>query len=199
METALTYPELALHPRPLAGVAYPHPSLEGTYEPGVTEPWIQMLVSSLLTASGGSTVLETGGFRGITSAWLALTLERMGGGQLIVAEIDTLRARDIDTRLDALELKNTNHIVMPDDVMLVICALENQSLDLAWVDDAHDQPHVEAEICALWPKMKHGGIMAFHDVWGVCDLQRLVRKYGGCALNLPRLGPAGGIGILQVP
>jgi predicted O-methyltransferase YrrM len=199
METALTYPELALHPRPLAGVVYPHPSLEDTYEPGVTEPWISALVASLLNAAGGSTVLETGGFRGITSAWLALTLERMGGGDLIVAEIDPSRSADIEARLAALPLPNTRAHAVCGDVMQIIAGLPDKYLDLAWVDDDHQQHHVASEINALWGKMKPGGIMVFHDCFGVCDLQKVVKKFGGYALNLPRLGPAGGIGFLQVP
>lgn len=195
------YPEL-LAPdvqRPLAGVRYPHPSLEGTYEPGVTEPYIQQLVCALLAASGAERVLETGGFRGITSAWLAVTLEQMGGGHLAVCEIDSARAADIYARLQALDLTYTIAAVYPMDVLEFIGSLDDDSLDFAWVDDCHEVPHVEQEIAKLWPKMRSGGLILFHDVYGVCKLHHIVRSYGGYALDLPRLGPAGGVGILQKP
>jgi predicted O-methyltransferase YrrM len=199
METALTYPELALHPRPLAGVVYPHPSLEGTYEPGVTEPWIQQVVAGLLLASGASTVLETGGFRGITSAWLALTLERMGGGSLYVADIDLQRANDIGDRLRSLSIPNVQATVHAVDVMRWIPQFNDQTFDLVWLDDDHQDHHVRSEITALWPKMKPGGLIVGHDVWGSCNLQRVFKHFGGYAIDLPRLGPAGGIGIIQIP
>lgn len=194
----LSYPELALHPRSLAGVRYPHPSLEGTYQPGVTEGWIAQLASAFLVASGGSAVFESGGFQGVTSAWLALTLERMGGGELIVAEIDQERAMGIHDRLGNLGLKETDVSIRNADALNVIAALPNDCLDLAWIDDDHQKHHVDEEIQAIWPKMRSGGIILFHDVFGSVDLQEVVRKYQGYAIDLPRLGPAGGIGVLQV-
>lgn len=198
----VTYPELALHPRSLAGVRYPHPSLEDTYQPGTTEPWIAQLVCSLLVASGGRTALETGGFQGITSAWLALTLERMGGGRLIVAEIESDRAAAIENRLHSLPALSGGCDVTCEvfamDVMDVIRNQPNGSLDFVWLDDDHTKSHVVAEVEALWPKMRHNGLLVFHDVYGVTDLQAVVKRFGGYSLDLPRLGPAGGIGILQV-
>jgi hypothetical protein len=35
-------------------------------------------------------------------------------------------------------------------------------------------------------------------VFGVCDLQDVVGKFGGYSIDLPRLGPAGGLGVIQV-
>lgn len=200
MET-VTYPELEQPDvqRPLAGVRYPHSSLEGTYEPGVTEPWVQQLVCALLVASGGRVVLETGGFLGVTSAWLALTLEEMGGGTLIVAEIDGVRAVAIRERLVDLPLVRVSYTVPFRDVMAVIAMQPDDSLDFVWLDDSHEHEHVYSEITALWPKMKQGGLIVGHDVYGVCNLREEFTAFGGYSINLPRLGPAGGIGILQKP
>lgn len=197
--TQVAYPELALHPRPLAGVRYPHPSLEDTYQPGVSESWIAQLVCSLLVAHGGTTVLETGGFQGITSSWLALTLEQMGGGKLYVCEIDERRGNAIEDRLATLPVPNVDHLVYRGDALAFMHGLVNDCIDLAWVDDCHEKPHVAREIEALWPRMAPGGLMVFHDVIGSVDLQEVVRRYGGYVLDLPRLGPAGGIGVIQVP
>lgn len=199
--TAPSYPELAQPDvqRPLAGVRYPHPSLEGAYEPGVTEPWIQQLVCALLVASGAKVVLESGGFLGITSAWLALTLESMGGGTLTVCEIDDARAEAVGERLRGLSLPRTSHQVMNGDVMDVIKTLPVASLDFVWLDDAHEHEHVTNEIAALWPKMRKGGLIVGHDVYGVTALHEEFAAFGGYSMDLPRLGPAGGIGILQKP
>ncbi len=202
--TALTYPELALHPRPLAGVRYPHPSLEDTYQPGTTEPWVAQLVCSLLVASGGRTVLETGGFMGTTSAWLALTLASMGGGQLVVCEIDLDRAAAIRARFIALAddgaLGSSMKIgVREGDVLAYIPKIDDDSLDFVWLDDCHEQPHVAAEIEALWPKVKRGGLIVGHDIDEPCNLHEVFTAYGGYSIRLPKLGPAGGIGVIQKP
>lgn len=191
----MTYPELLDHPRCLAGVRYPHSSLEDTYQPGVTESWIAQLVCSLLVASGGRTVLETGGFMGITSAWLALTLEQMGGGNLIVAEIDTARQLEIQRRLQSLALRDTCTSIYSGDVL--DCIRSVNGFDFVWLDDDHSADHVRAEVRALWPKMKHNGLIVLHDVYGSVDLQRVVSEFGGYSIDLPRLGPAGGLGVLQ--
>lgn len=188
-----------LYPRCRDGVVYPDKQLIGTHADGVTEAWIANLLCALLVAQGGKTVLETGGFMGVTSAWLRTTLERMGGGHLIVAEINSIRAADISHYLRKFPCPNTSFDVDNRNVLDVIRGLENESLDLAWVDDDHTKFHVAQELNLLWPKMKKGGIIAMHDVWGVCDLQTEATKLGGIALNLPRLGPAGGMGIVQVP
>lgn len=165
---------------------------------GATEPWCAQLVSSLLLASGHNTVLETGAYVGLTSAWLALTLERMGGGTLMAVELEAPRAEETAKRLGSLNLEKTQCNILNANILDVIPTVPDRSIGLAWIDDHHEQHHVETEIVALWPKMKASGIMCFHDVWGSCDLQKLVRKYGGVALDLPRLGPAGGVGIIQV-
>lgn len=196
------YPELTGFEGMLAAVSYPHPSLVNSYEPGTTEPWIAEAVCGLLKAYGGApTVLETGGFLGVTSAWLYLTLMRMGGGSLLVCDIEKARADAVAERLAPLAVKPSPVAleVHHGDVLALIANTPSASFDFVWLDDDHQKHHVEQEIVSLWPKMKPGGIICFHDVWGVCDLQSLVKKYGGVALDLPKLGPAGGLGILQIP
>ena len=156
----------------------------------------------MLKAKGGHpVVLETGCFIGTTTAWLALTLDQMGGGTLIATDIDPSRCEITRKRIATLGISdNVCVVVTPFDVERVIGDL-TRTVDVVWIDDDHSRLHVESEINALWPKMKPGGLMLFHDVSsdGVCQLGPLVRRYGGIALDLPRLGPDGGLGFLQVP
>lgn len=183
-------------------VSYPHESLIDSHQDGCTEGWIAEAVCALIKAKGGTpAVLETGGFQGTTSAWIALTLEGMGGGKFDIAEIDPVRADAIRARLESLPLKETQWAVSGGDVMAVVNWLPPKCLDVAFIDDDHQKHHVEQEINALWPKMKPGGLMLFHDVAsdGVCQLGPLIRKYGGIAMDFPRLGPDGGLGIIAIP
>lgn len=182
-------------------VNWPHESLRDTHQDGVTEAYIAEAVCAVLKAKGGHpVVLETGGFLGITSAWLALTLAKMGGGDLTVCEIDPERSTKILTRLGGLDLPETvQSRVANDDVLQYVATLPDRSLDFVWLDDDHQKHHVATEVKNLWPKMKPWGIIAMHDVWGVCDLQTVCKSFGGVPLNFPRLGPAGGLGLIQVP
>lgn len=169
------------------------------HTPGCTEPWIVEVLVALLKATGIAhpTVLETGGFRGTTSEWLVRAIKKMGGGRLIVAELDAQRAHDIQSRLSALPLGNCVVTVLNQDAVSVIRNQPEGSLAFAFVDDDHEMEHVRVETEYLIPKMQRGGIITYHDVFGRCDLQQVVRRYGGYCLDIPRAGPAGGLGIIQ--
>lgn len=186
-----------------ARASFPYPSLReewgtGNYLTGSTEPWNVEVLAALVKASNARTVLECGGYMGNTSAWLAYTLQKMGGGTLHVAELEAERAAACDKRLSEIPVPDVTWRVWHDDVFNVIAAQPDESIDFAWVDDCHEKPHVDRELAALIPKMRVGGIITGHDVVGSCDLQEVFTKYGGYYLDTPRVGPAGGIGILQV-
>jgi predicted O-methyltransferase YrrM len=183
--------------------AYPVSSLReewdlGNYLTGCTEPWIVEVLAALMKASNAKTILECGGYLGTTSAWLALTLQQMGGGTLHIAEWEAERALACDKRLSELSLHDVTWRVWHDDVFNVIAAQPDESIDFAWVDDNHTQFHVDQELTILIPKMRRGGLITGHDVWGTTDLQEVFAKHGGYSLDLPRLGVAGGLGVLQI-
>ena len=167
---------------------------------GNTEPWITNLVVALLKASGARTVLETGAFQGATSEELLFALGELEGGVLTICEIDPARAEAVDARLRDAECENSDvhWVVRCMDARDVIRSLAPQSLGFVFLDDDHQKSHVAEEIELLLPKMLPGGLLVFHDVYGVCDLQEVVAAYGGYSLDLPRAGPAGGLGIIQV-
>lgn len=180
-------------------VNYPHQSLTTAYESGCAEPWTSQLVTSILIASNRRNVLETGAFMGQTSAWMAMALERLGGGTLTTIDIDAERVGQAKHRIDGLGLTRVTVRAVHDDVLHYLQTIPDKSVGFAWIDDNHEKHHVETELRLLWPKMELGGIICGHDVWGSCNLQTVFKKYGGLALNYPRLGAAGGCGIIQVP
>jgi predicted O-methyltransferase YrrM len=167
------------------------------HQPGDTEPWVSRLVGDFVVATGARTVLETGGFRGSTSVYILDALRRLGGGHLTVCEIDPKRAGALAARLDMASTPGTTAVVQAIDVLSFLLQT-SEKYDLAWVDDDHTKPHVTRELMALIPKMNPGGLILLHDVFGSTDLQEVVRHFGGYSIKLPRLGPAGGLGVIQV-
>lgn len=184
--------------------AFPVPSLRedwevGNYLTGCTEPWNVEILAAMMKAANANTVLECGGYLGTTSAWLAMTLQSMGGGTLHVVELEAERAAACDKRLSELPIDQVVWRIWHDDVFNAIAAMPDDSIDFAWVDDNHEKDHVDRELQALIPKMRRPrGLITGHDVWGSCDLQEIFVKHGGYALDFPKVGLAGGIGILQV-
>jgi hypothetical protein len=179
-------------------VLAPAPQVSLSYPAGATESWISALAYQLLKATGVASALETGAYLGHTSVWLAQAIRDMGGGDLWLCEIERDRAYTVEARLRDLNLSPLVHWeVVADDAMRVIDRLPDRTLGLAFVDDDHTMEHVKKEVEALFPKMAQGGIMLFHDVFGVCDLQQVVKYYGGYCLDFARCGPAGGLGLLQ--
>lgn len=174
---------------------------------GQTEWWVQNILQALLQGlqRPRPVVLECGGYLGHTSEQLLYTLYQIGGGELIISEWDPDapgRAVEIDARLQNVWTNgNADKVkwsVRQQDAIAVIQSLPDESLDFAYLDDDHSHEHVDAELNALFPKMKPGGLICGHDVHGSTDLRQEFKRYGGIALDLPRLGPAGGLGIIQI-
>ena len=168
------------------------------HEPGCTEPWVSRLVADFVLARGARRVLETGCFMGATSVYLLQALIKLGGGGLWVCDIDGQRTNATAQRLLRVENRDKVDILIhPGDILQLLQRDSWGGFDLAWVDDCHEKPHVRKELQLLYPKMNKGGLILLHDVYGVCDLHTCVREFGGYSIDLPRLGPAGGLGIIQ--
>lgn len=179
-------------------VAFPDESLKGGYASGCAEPWTAQLVTAMLIASNQRDVLEIGTFTGYTTAWLALALARLGGGTLTTVDIDPERSAMAQQRLAQLTLPNVQVNFVVADSLAYLPTVPRQSVGFVWMDGNHEHHHVEREINLLWDKMKPRGIITGHDVYGSCALRKEFKKYGGYAIDLPRLGAAGGVGVLQI-
>jgi hypothetical protein len=165
------------------------------HEPGCTEPWISQLVGDFVIARGARTVLETGCFKGATSVYIVDALQGLGGGDFYYCDMD--RDRVLATMKRVKAMTHTVRTYSNEGDVLEYLRTTDQRFDLAWVDDNHEKPHVTKELMLLIPKMNPGGLILLHDVYGVCDLKTVVQQFGGYSLDLPRLGPAGGLGIIQ--
>lgn len=170
------------------------------HQPGSTEPWVSQLVASFIVARGARTVLETGCFVGGTSVWIVDALIRLGGGEAHLCDVDPTRVKATAGRVYAAA-QGRHELTVNVHCRDILVWLRDTSdrFDLAFVDDNHEKKHVEQELTLLYPLMNPGGLILLHDVVGSCDLRTVVAKFGGYSLDLPRLGPAGGLGIIQVP
>lgn len=170
------------------------------HEPGCTEPWVSRLVADFVLARGARRVLETGCYRGSTSVWILEALKKLGGGWITICDIDPLRCnRSLERLLRIPDQEKVTVHSEPGDILAYLQRSGVAPYDLAWVDDCHEKPHVRKELQLLYPKMNPGGLILLHDVYGSCDLKTVVQEFGGYSIDLPRLGPAGGLGIIQVP
>ena len=166
---------------------------------GSSEPWVRDLLASLLVANNTRVAVEVGGFEGYTSAALKRALHRVPHvATLTVCEIDPTRASAVDAALQAVVAPSVQARVVIADSHDWLPTLAPNSVDFAWLDGNHELAHVAREVELLWPAMAPGGLICGHDVHGVCELWRVFAP-SGIALDLPRLGPAGGVGIIQKP
>lgn len=183
-----------------------------SWRDGSAEPYVADVLAALLRANGAGTAVEIGGFQGATSRRLAHALGQLPWDvALTVCEIDPQRADDVRSVLASVTRKHRDSFaVVCADSLTWIPTLPDNSVDFVWLDGCHELGHVAAEIGLMLPKLAPGGILAGHDVYGSCNLQRLFSDkmrmeimYGvawpAMALDLPRMGPAGGIGLIQRP
>lgn len=173
---------------------------DNRWRAGSAEPWVVEVLCALLRANNTRVAIEIGGFQGYTSVQLAQALESLPHATtLTVCEIDTERACDVQLALGRGTLQCRTHVVCGDSLRW-IPTLPDESVDFVWLDGNHEKGHVFHELQALWPKLARGGLICGHDVFGSCDLQDVFRAFpNSVSLDLPRLGPAGGIGIIQRP
>lgn len=171
---------------------------------GSAEPWIAKLLQQLVIAHGARDVVEIGGFEGYTSEHLlrGLAASKIPKATLTVCEIDSERAHivgDLLTRVGAECAPNVVANVVIGDSLAWLPGVPNESFDFIWLDGDHTKLHVDDEITLLLPRLRPGGVIYGHDAFGTCDLRTVFAKHGGYALDIPRLGLAGGIGLVQRP
>lgn len=183
---------------------------DGTFADGCAEPWVASVVAALLRANATRVAVEIGGFRGRTSRILLNAMKDLPWPKsFTVCELEPERAAMVRASLDRDGVCAYAKVVTASSLDW-IPTLPDESVDFVWLDGCHELGHVGYEIGLMLPKLTPGGIIAGHDVYGVCDLQRLFSDkmrmeimfgvpWPAMSLDLPRLGPAGGIGLIQRP
>ena len=186
----------------LSAVAMLRADNDEEWREGSAEPEVARLLAALLRANATRNALEVGCFDGYTSRRLIDALSTLPWEtSLTLCEIDPVRAEALKERIG---IRRNVKVVIANSLDL-IPTLPAESLDFVWLDGNHEAQHVLFELHALLSRMAPGGIIAGHDVFGVCQLERVFAHvasqcgWRSMSLDLPRLGPAGGIGLLQRP
>lgn len=154
------------------------------------------IVCAIAVALQPSMVIETGTFEGRTTGALFHALSRHGlPTTLVTVESDPRRsvaAREAGK--DWAGSVNLRWYQM--DAVDALMGFDAGSVDMVFLDDDHTATHVELELMETMRILRPGGVCLVHDVCGPFGLDRLVRRFGGVCLDLPRLHVAGGLGVI---
>lgn len=127
--------------------------------------WLSDQESYFLTAQAvGKDCIEIGSFKGRSTVCLAATAKS-------VIAIDPHRAgadgqlQDGDTYQDFLNNTSEYKNIIPMRMTSEEAAphIKDNSVDLVWIDGMHDYENVKKDIENYLPKLKVGGVIAFHD------------------------------------
>jgi predicted O-methyltransferase YrrM len=90
---------------------------------------------------------------------------------IILYCVDKWRPPEIIKRLECMQnIKNKNVIFLNGDSVEQSEKIQDNSLDMVYIDAAHDYDSVMADLNAWYPKVKSGGFICghdYHDVFGV--------------------------------
>jgi len=188
---------------------WPHPLLKERWDTthyaaeGNSQPWVQLLLYSLIRAIGVKEVIEFGCFRGITTAWLALAVEANGGGLVSAIERDV---KDMEKTVqwvhrffDAIPNTNiTGHQITTLDFIDKHPDIV-KSAGLIFLDDD------KADIIHKVAKLRGVGctaLLTVHDVDGTYSntppLKELWPMIGGFTVPATKIHENGALGLLQL-
>lgn len=148
---------------------------------------------ALVELAANREVLEVGAFSGLSSWGMAITAKR-------VIAVDTFKANSAgqtqENQYTTLEdfKRNTSRF---KNVMPFAMTSEEASrhiktdFDMIFIDAMHDYESVKADITRWWPRVRHDGIMAFHD-YGHSDWPGVKQAVD------ERFGPADGTQVVTL-
>lgn len=125
----------------------------------------------------GKIYLEIGSYKGRSTVCAAEVAKQ-------VYAVDTFKATDNgqdqkeqSTTLDEFlqntkDYKNIEYFVGESEQ--IAKKIQDQSLDVIFIDGRHDGDSVIKDKCAWWPKLKNGGYMLFHDYALGCQVKPTV-------------------------
>ena len=119
---------------------------------------MRLLLSCLARLMHFETIVETGYDAGFTT--LALSLS----GASVTAVDNLTEYPYIDETARAMLNEYDNVELRMSEALTFLKQLDDESIDMAFIDDWHSPDHVEREAIELIRVLRPGGVAAFHDV-----------------------------------
>lgn len=154
----------------------------------------------------GKNVVEVGAWVGFTTICMAQTANIVYSIDVHVGDIHTGRTLTLQPYLENLR---KYHVLDSVAVLIgesadILPKLPYNYFDLAFIDATHTYEAAKQDTELVWPLMKRGGIVTFHDYepgrpttedWGVtAAVDECIEKY-----NLKRIKTVGTLLVCQVP
>lgn len=152
-------------------------------------------IIALLPAKTPSTFVEIGLWMGRSTAYLGVEIvnakkpvsvvaidhfkgqpEITGWRAALIPESEATFRKNIAPVAEAMG--NRFHLMVSDSVKASE-SFANDSVDVVWLDGAHDYPGVKADIDAWWPKLKLGGFMGGDDFIKCAGVKQAVEERFG--------------------
>jgi predicted O-methyltransferase YrrM len=182
---------------------------------GVTEPTVSQVLYSLAIANKPTdylphspyTIVETGIRSGATACWLAIAAKEINAKYYGI-EVQQNSALVVEELFKKHDLTSNAKVIVgsaPEKVVEIFQqAGEGCSIDLMFIDDDHSAAQVKKEVEVLWPLIRPGGFMTFHDVIGGFPVWEIIKPLGAMKLvaqpfNQMGQPPFGGLGIIRKP
>ncbi|MEZ5967000.1 MAG: class I SAM-dependent methyltransferase [Planctomycetota bacterium] len=159
----------------------------------------EFLFTAARSVPGGGTIVEIGSFFGRSTICLARG-SRAGGGAHVHAIDPQLGSPKHTERLGCrdpypwflanLERAGIADLVTPHKTTsLAAAAAFEGAVDLLFLDGSHEEDDVAADYAAWFPRLRVGGLVAFHDSWHMRGVRRVTEELlrAGAPLTRPRL------------
>ncbi len=144
-------------------------------------------MEKLSELSANKECLEVGSFKGLSAyaiaigckhLWCVDTFKANSAGQVQHEEFTTLD----DFKAAISRFNNVNYLMMTS--LQASCTLKDE-FDFVFLDAMHTYEDVKEDIQRWWPRVRSGGIMAFHDYghWDFPGVKKAVDEYFGKELE----------------
>lgn len=134
-------------------------------------------LAKLVELAAGKETLEIGAYMGLSAWGMAITAKHVTSIDTFKAATNGTRQTEEFTTLDAYKSAvsrylNVSHHVATSEEAAIFMAAENVHgpFDFIFIDADHSYEGVRGDIQRWWPKLKPGGVMAWHD-YGHNDFQ----------------------------
>lgn len=135
-----------------------------------------LFLYSLIRYNKYQSIVETGTCHGNSSAWIAGALKDNNIPGLLTTYdilVENPNPNDLWQRLGL-----SDRIRFVNDTIWADVFKVPEEIDLAFVDSQHNYETILKEMDIIWPRVRRGGLVIFHDYTLYPEVRHLMRGYG---------------------